>query len=51
MHYSDFLREEAARYRKMAEIARESEVRQEYLELAEVCEEVAMKIDDLRASG
>ncbi len=51
MHYSDYLREEAARYRKLAEYAREDRERQEYLELAEVCDEVAGKIDDLRASG
>ena len=51
MHYSDYLREEAQRYRKLAECAREDLAKQEFLELAEVCEEVATRIDDLRASG
>ena len=51
MHYSDYLREEAARYRQLAECAHENRLKQEYLELAEVCEEVAMKVDNLRASG
>lgn len=51
MHYSDYLREEAARYRILAAQTHEARERQEYLELADVCEEVAGKIDDLRASG
>ncbi len=51
MHYSDYLREEAARYRSLAETAFEARLKQEFLELAAVCEEVAIKIDDLRASG
>ena len=51
MHYSDYLREEAARYRALAECEREDRRKQEYLELAEICEEVAMKVDNLRASG
>ncbi len=51
MHYSDYLREEAKRYRKLAELEHEVRQRQEYLEMAEVCEEVAVKIDNLRASG
>jgi hypothetical protein len=51
MHYSDYLREEAARYRKLADTVLEARLRQEFLELADVCEEVAIKIDDLRASG
>lgn len=51
MHYSDYLREEAAHYRKLAELEHEDRQRQEYLEMADVCEEVAVKIDNLRASG
>ena len=51
MHYSDYLREEAARYRLLAAMAHEALERQEYLELAEVCEVVAGHVDDLRASG
>jgi hypothetical protein len=51
MHYSDYLREEAANYRRMAELAHSDADRNEFLEMAEVCEEVAGQVDDLRASG
>ncbi len=50
-HYSDYLREQAAQYRELAEKVEEPFIKQETLELAEVCEEVANKIDDRRASG
>jgi hypothetical protein len=50
-HYSDYLREEAIKYRQSAEAAHEPSARQEFLELAAVCEEVANNIDDRRASG
>jgi hypothetical protein len=51
MHYSDYLREQAAKYRQLAETAEEAIVKQEFLELAAVCEEVANEIDDRRTSG
>ena len=51
IHYSAYLREQAAKYREMAETAEDSLVKQEFLELADVCEEVANNIDDRRASG
>ncbi len=51
MHYSDYMREEALRYRKLAETACDTRLKDEFLELAEICDEVALKIDDLRASG
>jgi hypothetical protein len=51
MHYSDYLREQAAKYRQLAETAEDAFVKQEFLELAAVCEEVANEIDDRRASG
>jgi hypothetical protein len=41
MHYSDYLREQAAKYRQLAEAAEDAFVKQEFLELAAVCEEVA----------
>jgi hypothetical protein len=41
MHYSDYLREQAAKYRQLAEAAEDTFVKQEFLELAAVCEEVA----------
>jgi hypothetical protein len=50
-HYSDYLREQAAKYREMAEAAQDEFVKKEFLELADVCEEVANNIDDRRASG
>ena len=50
-HYSDYLREQVAKYRELAEKTGELFIKQELLELAEVCEGVANKIDDRRASG
>jgi hypothetical protein len=50
-HYSDYLREQAAKYRELVEKAEDPLIKQEFLELAEVCDEVANKIDDRRASG
>jgi hypothetical protein len=51
MHYSDYLREQAGKYRQLAEAAEDAFVKQEFLELAAVCEGVANEIDDRRASG
>jgi hypothetical protein len=51
MHYSDYLREQAANYRNLTETAEDAFVKQEFLELAAVCEKVANEIDDRRASG
>ena len=51
MHYSDYLREQAADYRRQAEAAGEIPAKLEFLELAAVCEEVANEVDDRRASG
>jgi hypothetical protein len=51
MHYSDYLREQAAKYRQLAETAEGTSVKEELLELAAVCEEVANEIDDRRTSG
>jgi hypothetical protein len=51
MHYSDYLREQAVKYRELAETAEDAFVKQEFLELAAVCEEAANEIDDRRTSG
>lgn len=51
MHYSDYLREQAVKYRQLAETADDAFVKQEFFELADICEEVANEIDDRRASG
>ena len=50
-HNSDYLREQAVKYRDLAERTEESSVKQEFFDLAAVCEEVADNIDDHRASG
>jgi len=49
--FATFSREEAAKYRELAEKAEDPQIKQEFLELAEICEEVANNIDDRRASG
>ena len=51
IHYSDYLREQAEHYRQLAAAAVEPAIKEEFLELAAVCEEVATRIDDMRASG
>lgn len=51
MHNSDYYREQAAKYRELAETTTDAAARKEYFELATACEEVADKIDDCRASG
>lgn len=50
-HYSDYLREQATKFQKLAENAEDAFVKQELLELADTCEQVANEIDDRRASG
>jgi hypothetical protein len=51
MHNSDYYREQAAKYRELAEGEKDAAAKQEFLELAAACEEAADKIDDCRASG
>jgi hypothetical protein len=51
MEYSDYLREQAAEYRLLAETNGDAAARQDLFESAEICEEVANDIDDRRASG
>ena len=51
LHYSDYLREQAAKYGQLAETAEDASRKQEFLELAAACEEVANEVDDRRASG
>ena len=50
-HNSDYYREEAAKYRELADMAKDPVTKQELLELAAACEGIADKIDDLRSSG
>jgi hypothetical protein len=51
MHNSDYYREQAAKYRELAEGTKDAAAKQEFLELATACEEAADKMDDCRASG
>jgi hypothetical protein len=51
MDWSDYLRDEAAKYRRLAETAENSLLKQEFLDLAAVCEEVADNIEDRRTGG
>jgi hypothetical protein len=52
MHeHSDYLREQATKYRELAAKADHAVAKQEFCELAKVCEEVANDMDDRRVSG
>jgi hypothetical protein len=51
VHNSDYYREQAEHYRQLAAAAENAAAKQEFLELAEACEEAADKMDDCRASG
>jgi hypothetical protein len=47
----DFLREQAAKYRELAEGNRQRQDREEFLELAAVCDETANKLEDRQTGG
>ena len=51
MDWDDYLRQQAAMYRQLAETTVDAFIKQEFLELAAVCEEVANNIEDRRTSG
>jgi len=51
MEWGDYLRDEATKYRQLAETAGGPFMKQEFLELADVCEEVANISDDRLPSG
>jgi hypothetical protein len=51
MELSDYLREQAVMYRKLAEQADDPVIKNEMLELASVCEEVANNIEDHLTGG
>ena len=51
MEYSDYLRDQAAKYRELAAQNEYSFAKKEFLELADICEEVANDMDDQRVSG
>jgi hypothetical protein len=51
MDWGDYLRDEAAKYRQLAETAEDPLVKQELLDLAGVCEDVANHIEDRLTGG
>src|SRR5262245_10337209 len=51
MDWDDYLRTEAAMYRQLAQEAENSSGKQELLDLAAVCEEVANSIEDRLTGG
>jgi hypothetical protein len=51
MDWADYLRDQAAMYRKLAEQADDAVVKNEMLELAFVCVEVANNIEDHLPGG
>jgi len=51
MDQDDYLRDQAAEYRRLAEFAYDSITRMELLELAAVCDAIANDIEDLRTAG
>jgi hypothetical protein len=51
MDWDDYLREEAATYRQLAEKTENVFGKQELLDLAAVCEEVANSIEDRLTGG
>ena len=51
MNFDDYLRDEARKYRQLAEQAEDPLIKQELLELATVCDEVADNIEDRMTAG
>jgi hypothetical protein len=49
--YSDYLREQAAKYLDLAAKEEDSFAQKEFLEMAGICEQVANDMDDRRLSG
>jgi hypothetical protein len=51
MEWADYLRDEAAKYRQLAEQTDDPVIKNEMLELASVCEEVDNNIEDRLTGG
>jgi hypothetical protein len=51
MDWDDYFRQQSVMYRQLAEQTEDAFIKQELLELAAVCEEVANNIEDRLASG
>jgi hypothetical protein len=51
MDWADYLRDQAAKYRQLAEQTDDPVIKNEMLELASVCDEVANNIEDHLTGG
>lgn len=51
MEYDEYLRDQATKYRQLAEKTEDSFIIQELLDLAAICEEVANNIEDRLTGG
>jgi hypothetical protein len=51
MDWDDYFRQQAVMYRQLAQKTEDTVIKQELLDLAAVCEEVANNIEDRRPSG
>ena len=51
MEWANYLRDEAAKYRQLAETAEDPFIKRELLDLAAVCEEVANSMEDRLPGG
>jgi uncharacterized protein Yka (UPF0111/DUF47 family) len=51
MDWADYLRDQAAKYRQLAEQTYDPVIKNEMLELASVCDEVANNIEDHLTGG
>ena len=51
MDWADYLRDQAAKYRQLAEAADDPSIKQELLDLAAICEEAADNIEDRMPGG
>jgi hypothetical protein len=51
MNFDDYLRDEARKYRQLAEQAQDPLIKQELLELAAICDEVANSIEERMTAG
>ena len=50
-YFADYLRDQAVRYRELAEAAEEPSSKEELLSLATMCEDVAANIEDRHPGG
>jgi hypothetical protein len=51
MDWDEYFRQQAATYRKLAEKTEDAFVKEELLDLADACEEVANNIEDRHTGG